>query len=418
MTPNGLAHMSDTSPEEKQLLDFAEDRYATLKLIDWFDIDDIQKAKFLVVGAGAVGNEVLKNLALLGIGNLFIYDRDIIEMSNLTRSILFSAGDNGHPKAQIAARAVKVINPDIRVQWQNGDVRWDLGIGLIRRMDVVIGCLDNSEARLNINSKCYSAGRPWVDAGIGTLNGQVRVFRPPLGACYECTFTDDDYAQMAMPCNRLASMYAVEGKIPTMPTIASIVAGVQVQEALKLLSYDDWHGRTLVGRQFSYNGSVEDVSIAQLPRREGCPNHRPPETRRFIELPTAMASQTTFGELVQAIENHLGAGSTLLLNFDLALSVSCAGCRRVKQLLRPLGKVFLEDLVCPRCGREGMLDPVRDVTTSINRVHPHYGVLQKMPLAAVSVPPLDILTGVGTCGSEAYFELTGDRENLLGTFDI
>ena len=80
-------------------LDFQNDRDATLKLIDWFNISRIQSAKVLVVGAGAIGNEVLKNLALLGIGNIFIFDRDTIEMSNLSRSILYRASDSGRPKA-------------------------------------------------------------------------------------------------------------------------------------------------------------------------------------------------------------------------------------------------------------------------------------------------------------------------------
>jgi adenylyltransferase/sulfurtransferase len=408
--------MSDAPPGQKRLLDFAADRYAALKLIDWFNLERIQQARVLVVGAGAIGNEVLKNLALLGVGNICVYDRDTIEISNLTRSILFRAADSGRPKAETAARALKDINPDVRVQWQSGDIRFDLGIGLIRRMDVVIGCLDNREARRSLNGKCYRAGRPWVDAGIGQLNGQVRVFRPPDGACYECSFTDEDYKQITVPCNQLASMYAVEGKTPTTPTIASIVAGVQVQEALKLLSYDDWHGRTLVGRELTYNGTVEDVTISALPRREDCPGHRTPEPGRLVELTTATAAQTTFGQMMQAVERHLGAGATLLLNFDLALSVSCHDCREVKPLLKPLDKLFREDLICPHCGREGMLDPAHDLTARINHAHAHYAVLRDLPLATVNVPPLDVLAGVGAYGSRAYFELTGDAAGLLGSF--
>lgn len=408
--------MSNVPLEQKELLDFAEDRYAALKLIDWFNLSRVQKAKILVVGAGAVGNEVLKNLALLGVGNIFIYDRDTIEMSNLTRSILFRASDCGQLKAETAARALMSINPDVRVQWQNGDVRFDLGVGLIRRVDVVIGCLDNREARLHLNGKCYRAGRPWVDAGIGQLNGQVRAFKPPHGACYECSFTDEDYQQVVVPCNRLASVYAVEGKIPTTPTIAAIVAGVQVQEALKLLAYEDWCGRTLVGRELIYNGTVEDVSISSLPRRGDCPAHGTWEPGQIVELPTMTAAQTTIRQLLQAVQEHLGAGATLSLNFDLALGVSCSHCRRKNMLLKPVGKLFREDLLCPQCGREGLLDPANDLTAAINQAHPHYATLRDLPLAAVNIPPLEILTGIGADGSKAYFELSGDAEKLFSAF--
>ena len=77
------------------LLDFRTDRDASLKLIDWFDIERVRSARILVIGAGAIGNEVLKNLALLGIGHVFIYDKDTIDMSNLSRSVLFRASDAG-----------------------------------------------------------------------------------------------------------------------------------------------------------------------------------------------------------------------------------------------------------------------------------------------------------------------------------
>ncbi|MGB8508925.1 MAG: ThiF family adenylyltransferase [Pyrinomonadaceae bacterium] len=398
-------------------MDFQEDRYAVLKLIDGFDLERVRSAKVLVIGAGAIGNEVLKNLALLGFGHIFIYDRDTVEMSNLTRSVLFRASDRDRPKAETAARALKAINPDLHISWWNGDIRFDLGLGLIQRMDVVIGCLDNREARLTINSKCFQAGRPWVDAGIGQLNGQVSAYLPPGGACYECSYTDDDYAQVIVPCNRLASVYASEGKIPTTPTIASIVAGVQVQEALKLLAYDDWRGRTLVGHEFIYNGTVEDVSITALPRREDCPAHSTLDPGRIILLPGASAEGITFGQLLKLVEEHLGAGSTLMLNFDLALGISCHQCKRRKALLKPLPKLFREDLCCDECGREGLLDPSSDLTARVNRSLPHYVTLCDIKLAAVNVPPLDILTGIGPDGTKAHFELTGDEARLLAASD-
>ena len=70
--------------------DFEEDRYSRLRLIPWWDQEKIQNAKIMVVGAGALGNELVKNLTLLGIGNILIFDIDSIENSNLTRSVLFT----------------------------------------------------------------------------------------------------------------------------------------------------------------------------------------------------------------------------------------------------------------------------------------------------------------------------------------
>src|ERR1700712_2851419 len=76
-----------------------EDRFHRFKLIGWWDQRKLAGAKVLVIGAGALGNEIVKNLALLGVGNVLIADMDRIENSNLSRSVLYRAGDNGQYKA-------------------------------------------------------------------------------------------------------------------------------------------------------------------------------------------------------------------------------------------------------------------------------------------------------------------------------
>ncbi len=84
-----------TATGSKNRRDFViddDDRYSRLKLIGWWDQERIAAAKVLVVGAGALGNEVLKNLALLGIGHIVLIDLDHVDKTNLTRSILFRAG--------------------------------------------------------------------------------------------------------------------------------------------------------------------------------------------------------------------------------------------------------------------------------------------------------------------------------------
>ena len=158
------------------------DRYGRMRLISWWRQERLAAAKVLVVGAGALGNEVLKNLALLGAGHLFVIDFDAIEATNLTRSVLFRESDAGRPKAERAAAAVKVLNPDVKVRALNGNVMTELGLGVYADMDVVIGCLDNREARLWINRQCWRAGKPWVDGAIQEISGVVKVFVPPASA--------------------------------------------------------------------------------------------------------------------------------------------------------------------------------------------------------------------------------------------
>src|ERR1700756_5523177 len=131
--------------------DLYEDRYSRLRLIPWWDEAKIRAARVLVVGAGALGNEILKNLALLGFRNIVVVDLDRIEESNLSRAVLFRESDVGQSKAQVAARAVQAIPPEATVQPIAGDIVHQLGLGLFAWCDAVIAGLDNREARLWIN---------------------------------------------------------------------------------------------------------------------------------------------------------------------------------------------------------------------------------------------------------------------------
>src|SRR6185295_2736964 len=88
-------------------LDANEDRFSRFRLISWWDQLRLQRARVLVIGAGALGNEIIKNLALLGVGRVFIADLDRIETSNLSRSVLFRAADCGQGKARVAAERAR-----------------------------------------------------------------------------------------------------------------------------------------------------------------------------------------------------------------------------------------------------------------------------------------------------------------------
>ncbi len=146
--------------------EFYEDRYSRLKLIPWWDQDRLKNAAVMVVGAGAIGNELIKNLTLLGIGRILIFDMDAIENTNLTRSILYRANDVGRYKAEVAAERAMEINPDVKAKAFVANIIDDVGLGVFRRMDVVLGGLDNREARLAINQSCYKVNKPWIDGAI------------------------------------------------------------------------------------------------------------------------------------------------------------------------------------------------------------------------------------------------------------
>ncbi len=239
------------------------DRYHTFGYISWWQQEVVRDATVLVVGAGALGNEVIKNLALMGIGNILIADFDTIEDSNLSRSVLFRSSDRGRRKVDAAAEAVKALNPDVKVKAWHGDINYEMGLGVFRHVDAIVGCLDNREARLSINRYSWAVNRPWVDGAIQELMGIVRVFWPGQGACYECTLTDLDYQiiNLRYSCPLLARENILQGKVPTTPTSASIVAAFQTQEALKLI-----HDMEVQpGKALMINGLTNDIYTDRIP---------------------------------------------------------------------------------------------------------------------------------------------------------
>lgn len=219
-----------------RLTDPERDRYQRLRLIKWWDQERIQAAKILVLGAGALGNEVVKNLALLGIGEAWIMDFDRIETTNLTRSVLFRHSDVGRPKAEVLAERAAQINPDSKFHPLQSDARYDIGLGFLSRIDLVFGCLDNREARYAINRLCVLLRKRFIDGGLDTLNGSVAFFHPPETACYECTLEAADRAELQ---KRISCLYdptpEIQSHVPTAPTIASIIGGMQVQLGLRAL---------------------------------------------------------------------------------------------------------------------------------------------------------------------------------------
>ena len=131
-----------------------EERFARFRTIKWWNQPLLAEARVLVVGAGALGNEVIKNLALLGVGNMVVIDMDRIEESNLSRSVLFRGEDQGRLKSEVAANAAVRIYPGLHAVGRCGNVLSDIGLGYFRWAQVVVGALDNREARVFVNQAC------------------------------------------------------------------------------------------------------------------------------------------------------------------------------------------------------------------------------------------------------------------------
>ena len=386
---------------ELQTSDFEEDRYSRLRLIPWWDQDRLKNATIMVVGAGAIGNELVKNLTLLGIGKILIFDMDGIENTNLTRSVLYRAKDVGRYKAEVAAERAMEINPDVKAKAFVNNIIDDVGLGVFRRMDVVLGGLDNREARLSINQSCYKVNKPWIDGAIEALNGFARVFIPGQGACYECTMTETDWMLInkRKSCALLTHEQMAEGKIPTTPTSSSIIAGVQVQELLKLL-HSDRNLPTLAGKGYVFNGLTHDSYVVEYQEKPDCMSHDTYET--IIEMPWSVRT-LTLQELLTEIKKQLGDTAVVDFDRDIATFGKCS-CGEHKDLFVPVHKLKGEMLTCPKCGNQMSFD-------SIHSIRGDEEFLNKT-LFEIGIPLLHIVGGrVGM--NTTYYEFTADKAEIF-----
>jgi adenylyltransferase/sulfurtransferase len=382
----------------------SSDRFHRFRLIGWWDQEKLSRAKVLVVGAGALGNEIVKNLALLGVGSVLIADLDRIENSNLSRSVLYREANNGQPKATIAAKAASEIYPAIRAHAFNGNIVYDLGLGVYRWADVILGGLDNREARLSINRACWKVRRPWIDGAIEQIQGIARVFSPivhPEGPCYECTMSDTDWKllQLRRSCNLLSRSQMQAGKTPTTPTISSIIAGVQCQEAVKLL-----HGMdSIAGKGWVFSGLATEAYTVDYQAKADCLSHDP--LSEIVPL-DGNVRQTTVAQLLEKAREKLGASAELELAREVLHKMVCPLCGDQQEMFISLGKAGDDLANCPKCSggkREAVtFFKIRGDESFIGR-----------PLAEIGIPPFDIV--IARSGAQAIgFELTGDAADVLG----
>ncbi len=388
------------NPEKPIIIpNLKKDRLGIFEFISWWEREKVENAKFMVVGAGALGNEIIKNLVLMGIGNIFIVDFDEIELANLSRSVLFRESDTGRKKAEVAAARAKEINPNVHVQYLHGDVTTDVGLGIFRRMDVILGCLDNREARLAVNRFAYWINKPWVDGAIQEFLGLVRVFIPGEGACFECSLTEQARRDLSIrySCPLLARENILLGKVPTTPTIASIIAAMQSQEALKLI-----HDKPVKsGSVIHFNGMTNDMHTTAYTPVEDCESHW--TYGEIKELPLR-AESTTLSDLLQIAHGDLGPDAVLELDQELVLSLNCPQCGTREEVLQPISKVGFNRAHCSACG------VLRE--TEMTHVITGEEDFLSRTLSSVGVPPLHILRAYNA-SEYRFYELTGDLSDNL-----
>ena len=184
----------------------------------------LKNAKVCVVGTGGLGHPIISRLATMGVGNLRIIDRDVIELSNLHRQIMFDEDDVGQVKVEVAAKKLQKLNPECKIEALAVSVNDYTALEVVEGCDVVIDALDSVNARYALDKACVKLGIPFVTGAAVGVSGQAFTIIPGKTACYHCMFPDLN--EDTMPTCSIEGVH---------PAILSIVGGIEVAEAVKII---------------------------------------------------------------------------------------------------------------------------------------------------------------------------------------
>lgn len=322
-----------------------------------FQPDRLRRLYAVIVGAGALGNEVVKALGLLGIGRMLIVDPDSVEPSNLTRSILFrtpqAAASN---KAAALAQAASRLFSDTSVEAAEREIA-DVGFQKIAGADILFSCVDSDLARLEIAYIGAKLDRPVCDAGLGTRNyshGRVSFFPGRSAGCYCCGLGEHKRRELltawdspAHPCwsQPGASGDPASGTvppIPSTPTMAAVIGSMQVEIGLRQL--------------FEAAAEASAVELTLAPRlkletfalrpSEACPFHI--SESRMVAAPEH-SPELSVGDLLDSAGSVAEGEPVLLLDWPICVRARCADCGEGWQPMRRLGWLRRRG-TCPNCG--------------------------------------------------------------------
>ncbi len=215
----------------------------------------LRDSSILVVGLGGLGIPAVQYLNAMGIGTLGLVEKDVVDMTNLHRQVLYTEGDVGRPKLDVILEFLTAQNSETTLQPYDTFLTRENALDLIRPYDLVLDATDNFPSRYLINDACVILGTPFVYGALQGFEGQVSVFNFRQGPTYRCLFPNPPTLHEIPDCNRNGILGVLPG----------IIGNLQALEAVKVLT---GIGEVLSGRLLLYDGQKQAMQQIRFPRRE------------------------------------------------------------------------------------------------------------------------------------------------------
>ena len=379
-------------------------------LLSWFKKDKVKNARVLVAGAGALGNEVVKNLALFGIGQIYVVDFDRIEISNLTRSVLFREEDafNHSFKSEVVAKRAMEINPQIKVIPIVGNLFSEVGFGLYNSVDVIIGCLDSRIARYLLNRLAMRAGKTWIDGSIENMTGVVRVYSPGIN-CYECSLSREEFNNIMLRtgCADVVRMQGSAGRVATTPISASIIGAIQVQEAMKVIHLTDNEPvpfKTLQGKMLRYEGLSNSVNTYKYASwKPTCPSH---EKWDNIIKASTLSAEDSVGDVLLKLKEVLNVNAVEINMRNNKFVDKIISDKPEKEFIVKLPESKLEDYIKSNDELRNLSYKTLFHKCFVENIDDYFPY-PEMSLKEIGIPLYDVMQ-VSTEKGQFFVELTKD----------
>lgn len=377
----------------------------------------IKNIKILVVGVGAGGNELLKNLLLMGFGNLTIIDFDHVEDSNLSRTTLFRKEDIGKSKSLVAAERLRemALHSSPNIVGLHGNLMTDFGKGLFLEHDVVICCVDTQKARAYINDWCVLTRTPFFEMGFSEYDVDVSFFAPIgqmvqrdgkvidklpssdgafprfLGEFPVCLREEIGYGSFDVKRNSCSSFKIRDTNLAKIPTIqvSAAMAGVLIAtELVKYLNGID----TIRNKMLLYFGRTYETMICNYSRSPKCTIH----DEEFDLMTINVAPDSTLEQILMQLQRETNSNVLLKLPDDYVISGKCHMCGAQIQFNKRKAEIWDDERWCENCKQQENYSHIIEYSNALKTI-PIEVTLGSEPdvlskkLSEVGVPENDIL---------------------------